>query len=64
MGSTNRSQLEDKEEFADDLITLLPDMLYKLTKHHFIAKSQNQYLKDLQDTENLFRKNLQLKDVS
>ena len=22
-------------------------MLYKLTEHHFIAKSQNQYLKDL-----------------
>ena len=63
MGSTNRSQLEDKEEFADDLITSLPDMLYKLTEHHFYAKSQNQYLKDLQDTENLFRKNLQLKDV-
>ena len=45
--STDRSQLEDKEEFADDFITFLLDMLYKLTEHHFIAKSQNQYLEDL-----------------
>ena len=45
--NTDRSQLEDKEEFADEFITLLSDMLYKLPKHHFIAKSQNQYLKDL-----------------
>ena len=36
-----------KEEFADDFITLLSDMLYKLTEHHFIAKNQNQYLKGL-----------------
>ena len=40
--STDRSQLEDKEEFADDFVTLLSDMLYKLTEHHFIAKNQNQ----------------------
>ena len=45
--NTDRSQLEDKEEFADEFITLLSDMLYKLPEHHFIAKSQNQYLKDL-----------------
>ena len=45
--NTDRSQLEEKEEFADDFITLLSNMLYKLTEHHFIAKSQNQYLKDL-----------------
>ena len=29
--STDRNQLEDKEEFADDFITLLSAMLYKLT---------------------------------
>ena len=45
--STERSQLGEKEEFADDFITLLSDMLYKLTEHHLIAKSQNQYLKSL-----------------
>ena len=45
--STDRSQLEDKEEFADDFITLLSDMLYKLTEHDFIAKNQNQFLKGL-----------------
>ena len=45
--STDRSQLLDKEEFADGFITLLSDMLYKLTEHHFIAKNQNQYLKGL-----------------
>ena len=45
--STDRSQLEDKEEFADDFIILLSDMLYKLTEHHFIAKNQSQYLEGL-----------------
>ena len=45
--STDRSQLEDKEEFADDFITLLSEMLCKLTEHPFIAKNQNQYLKGL-----------------
>ena len=45
--TTDRSQLEDKEEFADDFVTLLSDMLRKLTEHHFIAKNQNQYLKGL-----------------
>ena len=44
--TTDRSQLEDKEVFAGEF-TLLSDMLYKLPEHHFIAKSQNQYLKDL-----------------
>ena len=29
--STDRNQLEDKEKFADDFITLLSAMLYKLT---------------------------------
>ena len=45
--STDRSQLEDKKEFADGFIILLSDMLYKLTEHHFIVKNQNQYLKGL-----------------
>ena len=44
--STDKSQSEDKEEFADDFIALLSDM-YKLTEHHFIAKNQNHYLKSL-----------------
>lgn len=45
--STDRSNLEDKEEFTDDFINLLADMLQKLTEHHFTAKSQNQYLREL-----------------
>ena len=45
--STDRSQLQDKEELADDFITLLWDMLHMLTEHHFTAKNQNQYLKGL-----------------
>ena len=45
--TTDRSQLEDKEEFADDFVTLLSGILHKLTEHHFIAKNQNQYLKGL-----------------
>ena len=45
--STDRSQLEDKEEFGDDFIILLLDTLYKLTEHHFIVKNQSQYLKGL-----------------
>ena len=45
--STDRNQLEVKEEFADYFINLLSDILFKLTEHHFIAKSQIQYLKDL-----------------
>ena len=48
--STDRSQLEDKEEFTDDFIILLSDMLYKLTEHHFIARNQSQYLKGLKDS--------------
>ena len=48
--STDRSQLEDKEEFVDDFVTLLSDMLYKLTEHHFITKNQNQDLKGLKDS--------------
>jgi len=45
--STDRSNLEDREDFSDDFINLLCNMLQKLTKHHFIAKSQNQYLREL-----------------
>ena len=45
--STDRSQLEDKEEFADDFVTLLWDILYKLTEYHLIAKNQNQDPKGL-----------------
>ena len=45
--STDRSNLEDKEEFADDFMNLLSDMLEKLTEHHFIAKSQNKYIREL-----------------
>ena len=45
--STDRSQLEDKKEFANVFIILLSDMLYKLTEHHFIAKNQSQYLEGL-----------------
>ena len=44
--STDRSQLEDKEEFADDFITLLPDILYKLTEHQALSSptSENSLL--------------------
>ena len=45
--STDRNQLEVKEEFADYFINLLSDILFKLTEHHFIAKGQIQYLEDL-----------------
>ena len=45
--STDRSQLEDKEEFGDDFIILLLDTLHKLTEHHLIVKNQSQYLKSL-----------------
>ena len=50
--STDRSQLEDKEEFGDDFIILLSDTLYKLTEHHFIIKNQSQYLKGLKASLN------------
>ena len=45
--STDRNQLEDKEEFADYFIILLSDILYKLTEHQFIPKNQSQYLEGL-----------------
>ena len=45
--STDRNQLEDKEEFADSFIILLSDILYKLTEHQFIPKNQSQYLEGL-----------------
>ena len=44
--STDRSQLEDKEEFADDFITLLSDILYKLTERQALSSptSENSLL--------------------
>ena len=42
--STDRSQLEDKEEFADDFITLLSDILYKLTEHQALSSPTSEKL--------------------
>ena len=38
--STDRSQLEDKKEFFDNVINILSKMFYDLTEHNFIAKNQ------------------------
>ena len=36
--STGGSQIEDKEEFFDDSLEKLSEMLHDLTKHHFISQ--------------------------
>ena len=48
--STDRSNLVDKEEFVEDFVSILCEMLYQLTEHHFISKKQNAYMKDLKSS--------------
>ena len=43
--STDRSQLEENECDFDEFIEKLTTMFYKLTEHHYIAKSQSAYFK-------------------
>ena len=38
--STDRSQLEDKEEFFDDFLEKLGEVLHDLTEHHFIYQNK------------------------
>lgn len=48
--TTDRSQLEDKEEPFEDFIEILSNMLHELTEHHYIAKKQGQFFKDLKSS--------------
>ena len=50
--STDRNQLEDNEEDFDDFLAKLLSMLFQLTEHNFIAKSQSKFFKDQNDTLN------------
>ena len=50
--STDRSQLEDNEEDFDDFLAKPLSMLFQLTEHHFIAKSQSNFFKKEKDTLN------------
>lgn len=44
---TDRAFLETLVKSVDDFVDLLVSKLVNLTKHHFIAKSQSQYLKQI-----------------
>ena len=50
--STDRSQLEDNEEDFDDFLAKHLSMLFQVTEHHFIAKSQSNFMKKHKDTLN------------
>ena len=47
--STDRSNLIITETNTDDFIDLLGEKIYDLSRHHFIAKAQSKYLKDLKN---------------
>ena len=44
--STDISQLEDKEEFFDDFLQKLSEMLHDLTKHHFIFEKTSKVFQE------------------
>lgn len=46
---TDRESLETLTKSTDDFVDLLVDKLVVLTKHHFTAKSQSQYLKQIKN---------------
>ena len=48
--STGRSQLEDKEEFFDDFIEKLSELLHDLTEHHFISQKQAKFFKEKKES--------------
>ena len=43
--STDRGQLEDKEEFFDDFLEKLSEMLHDLTEYHFISQKQAKFFR-------------------
>ena len=48
--STARKQLEDKEEFFDDFLEKLSEMLHDLTKHHFVSQKQAKFFKEKKES--------------
>ena len=48
--STDRSQLEGKEEFFDYFLEKLSEMLHYLTKHHFISQKQAKFFKEKKES--------------
>ena len=48
--STDRCNLVEKVELFDQFIDSLCKNAVKLTRHHYIAKKQNEFLKDLKKT--------------
>ena len=50
--SRDRSQLQDNEKDFHDFLANLLSMLFKLTEHHFIAKSQINFFKEQKETLN------------
>lgn len=47
--STDRSILESHSSSIDDYIDLLSDSIIKLTKHHYVSKTQSKYLMTLKE---------------
>ena len=48
--STDRCTLIEKTEPTDEFLASLTDKVLTLSRHHFIAKSQSSFLKDLKET--------------
>ena len=57
---TDRCSLETIVKNPDDFLEELTDNLYKLTKHHYVSKSQTCFLKQLKENLKLNECNMQM----